>query len=982
MLEIKKILLGICVLLVVGLVGCRDERGTPNRAEDAVTSGERKAGASVAHSIERNEKRSPNIVSGLGSIDPKTCRAFLVGVDEYETLPPLEYASSDVRKIRDALLEIGLDAKNIRLFVSDGRVRERPSRERILQAFDEMLSETDGEATVLVALSGHGFETTSGAAAFCPEDVVVKNVVVKNKEDGTPVVTPVVTEKTAILMSDVVERLRNDDARFKMLVVDACREPASTARAFGGRPRSFSKFDASGLAFLQSCGSKELSWEHPEVGGVFTHFFCEGLRGAAARDNGGVTFLDACGYASRETQRFVADRRAAEQTPFFTFSGVVDFWLKKPTKATTGTTTEATPSDSVALASKQTFKNDSVVNELPEEYLDANGTVFKLIQAGSFMMGNAGLSPEEIHEKFPKGHLEWIEGATPHKVTLTQPFYMAKYETSVAEFKRFVDATGYVTSAEKEGESWGLSENGAFGPAVGAYWREPKFPQDSTHPVVHISWEDAAAYIDWLNENAEYSAELGCKPLYRLPTEAEWEYACRAGTQTEFFWGTNKPTDGNGYLNGADASGTPNDGTWSGILGDSWLFNDGYVATAPVGSFKPNPLGLHDMAGNVREWCLDWFVSPYDSEVQTDPTGPALGLLRVLRGGSWCLPPVNARSSDRWGSAPYHRSSDFGFRVVVDLRLKTLETEAIATAQLHEEYADANGETFKLIKPDVFTMGNAGLSSEEINEKYPGSHVGWLNEAMRHNVVLTKPFYMAKYETTVAAFEKFVDATGYVTTAEKSGSSWGLREDGGFGPVDGANWRKPTIPQDSTHPVVHISWEDAAAYIDWLNENAEYSAELGCKPLYRLPTEAEWEYACRAGTRTEFFWGTNEPKDGEGYLNAVDESGAPNAGLAKDIWPFNDGYVGLAPVGSFKPNAFGLYDMAGNAMEWCSDRFAPYGSAPQTNPTGPTDGEGRVARGGAWNLGPVSCRSNDRKYFSSNNSSVDRGFRVVVELER
>ncbi|MBQ6827290.1 MAG: SEL1-like repeat protein, partial [Thermoguttaceae bacterium] len=131
-------------------------------------------------------------------------------------------------------------------------------------------------------------------------------------------------------MSDVVKRLRNDDAQFKMLIVDACREPAATARAFGGRPRSFSNFDASGLAFLQSCGSKELSWEHPEVGGVFTHFFCEGLRGAAARDNGGVTFLDACGYASRETQRFVADRRAAEQTPFFTFSGVVDFYLKSP----------------------------------------------------------------------------------------------------------------------------------------------------------------------------------------------------------------------------------------------------------------------------------------------------------------------------------------------------------------------------------------------------------------------------------------------------------------------------------------------------------------------------------------------------------------------------------------------------------------------------------------------------------------------------
>lgn len=115
-----------------------------------------------------------------------------------------------------------------------------------------------------------------------------------------------------------------------MLVVDACRESASTARGVGGRSRSFSTVDASGLAFLQSCGSNELSWEHPDVGGVFTHFFCEGLKGGAARENGGVTFLDACGYASRETQRFVADRRAAEQTPFFTFSGVVDFYLKAP----------------------------------------------------------------------------------------------------------------------------------------------------------------------------------------------------------------------------------------------------------------------------------------------------------------------------------------------------------------------------------------------------------------------------------------------------------------------------------------------------------------------------------------------------------------------------------------------------------------------------------------------------------------------------
>ena len=437
-----------------------------------------------------------------------------------------------------------------------------------------------------------------------------------------------------------------------MLVVDACREPASTARAFGGRPRSFSKFDASGLAFLQSCGSKERSWEHPEVGGVFTHFFCEGLRGAAARDNGGVTFLDACGYASRETQRFVADRRAAEQTPFFTFSGVVDFWLKEPMK-------ETTLSDSVALALKQ---GDSVADGLPEEYHDANQTVFNLIRGGSFMMGTCGLSPEEISEKYPGARLERLQEATRHKVTLTKPFYMARYETTVAEFKKFVDATGYVTTAEKIGLAFGLRKDGGFGAVDGANWRNPTIPQEPTHPVVCVSWDDVAAYIAWLNKNAVYSEELGRKPFYRLPTEAEWEYACRAGTQTEFFWGTNEPKDGEGYLNAADKSGAP----CSKPDGSVWPFNDGYVGLAPVGSFKPNLFGLYDMAGNAMEWCSDW-IAPYVALPQINPTGAPTGWHRVARGGAWNLTPVWARSNNRHGYWANNSSVDRGFRVVIDL---------------------------------------------------------------------------------------------------------------------------------------------------------------------------------------------------------------------------------------------------------------------------------------------------------------------------
>lgn len=161
--------------------------------------------------------------------------ALLVGVDEYETLTPLEYASSDVRKLRDALVEIGFPSDSIRTFVSDGRIRERPSRKRIWAALDEMLAASGPDSTVLVALSGHGFETKNRGAAFCPEDVEVETF------GGRKVVNP----ETAILIEDVAERLRKDDAKFKLLIVDACREPASTERSATRRKRRFTASPAS-----------------------------------------------------------------------------------------------------------------------------------------------------------------------------------------------------------------------------------------------------------------------------------------------------------------------------------------------------------------------------------------------------------------------------------------------------------------------------------------------------------------------------------------------------------------------------------------------------------------------------------------------------------------------------------------------------------------------------------------------------------------
>ncbi|MDO4559231.1 MAG: formylglycine-generating enzyme family protein [Planctomycetia bacterium] len=301
------------------------------------------------------------------------------------------------------------------------------------------------------------------------------------------------------------------------------------------------------------------------------------------------------------------------------------------------------------------------VRELPQDYLNANGQEFRLIPAGSFMMGNL-MTPEEIHEKYPGGEIEWYRDAPSHKVTISKPFYMSKYETTVADFRKFVEATGYKTDAEQKGNARGFDyEANQFTDIDGLNWKNPGFEQSSVHPVVCVSWNDAQAYLDWMNEKAEFDSELGFKPFYRLPTEAEWEYACRAGSRTEFFWG-NEPKDGKGYLNAADESGAPNGNKWS----YSFPFNDGYVTTAPVGSFKPNAWGLYDMHGNVWEWCLDWYDKDYYEESPSvDPLNTTSSSGRVSRSGGWNSYAGYCRSALRYFSDPSSRYSHLGFRFLL-----------------------------------------------------------------------------------------------------------------------------------------------------------------------------------------------------------------------------------------------------------------------------------------------------------------------------
>ena len=304
--------------------------------------------------------------------------------------------------------------------------------------------------------------------------------------------------------------------------------------------------------------------------------------------------------------------------------------------------------------------------EAPKErVVDLGGGVkmsLVLIPAGTFTMGSTEEELEALRQKWPDvldvlvGGL--FAGERPaHKVTISKAFCMGKHEVTVGQFRRFVEAAGYRTDAEK-----GTSFKGAVVAAEGkvtiaedASWRNPYFKQTDDHPVVCVSWNDARAFADWLKAT-DKARPAGT--TYRLPTEAEWEYACRAGTTTWYQWGDD-PDKGKGWCNAGDLTAKK-------TLPDWTVFNwdDGFLYTAPVGSFKANAFGLHDMHGNVSEWCEDWY-GPYKGGDQTDPTRPALGALRVVRGGSWLCNPREVRSTYRCGLHPVGRADKIGFRVVL-----------------------------------------------------------------------------------------------------------------------------------------------------------------------------------------------------------------------------------------------------------------------------------------------------------------------------
>ena len=551
---------------------------------------------------------------------------------------------------------------------------------------------------------------------------------------------------------------------------------------------------------------------------------------------------------------------------------------------------------------------------LQESGIKVAGTEFQLVivPPGTFTMGSDSGDGDE---------------RPVHKVTIDYNFEIGITEITVGQFRAFVKDTGYKTTAEKHGCSWLCPCPDQMGGSRKLNWKNPGFEQTENHPAVTISYYDAKAFCKWLSEKTGQN--------FRLPTEAEWEYACRASTT----------------------------GKYAGNVKEmAWFDATSKEHTHPVARKKPNAWGLYDMHGNVWEWCEDiyhWHYrnAPDDGSANTiSDVSADIASRRVLRGGAWCRPETSCTSTYRYAGHRTFCECGTGFRIVRSNRPAATTDEKTAPIKQKRRKSDTSsapakltltvdeiGFDFVLIKPGTFVMGSPNVYVDVANMKY---------EMPAHEVTIDYGYYMAATEVTLEQFELFVEDTGYVTDAEKHG--WALLADQEWQNVFLSDFRYPGFMQTESEPVTHISYYDAIAFCSWLSEKTGRNI--------RLPSEAEWEYACRASTTGK-------------YAGDLFEMG----------WHRWNASKRTSPVARKKPNPWELYDMHGNVWEWVQDLWHDDCNNAPTDGSAWLDATGRgrvgVTRGGSFGAPPWLCRSYSRMWtLLGVMINQKNGFRIAMEL--
>ena len=548
---------------------------------------------------------------------------------------------------------------------------------------------------------------------------------------------------------------------------------------------------------------------------------------------------------------------------------------------------------------------------------------------GAFMMGS------------PEGEKGRYEDEKRHPVVLKKGFWLAKTEVTQ--------------------EQWGS--------VMGS---NPAGHRGGNLPVENVNWEEAQ----------EFCRKTGL----RLPTEAEWEYACRADSTG--------PYGGSGRLEEM-----------------GWYGGNGGDDTHPVGQKRGNAWGLQDMHGNVWEWCADWFQEDLGSETATDPKGTATGTKRVIRGGAMTSEARGCGSAMRIAATPDSRGNLLGFRPALTGEERTETGRGAAGAQ-GSRTADGkktrSGDARKAGDKRMFSLpGGVKMAvrwcpAGRFVMGSPAGEAGRWDDEVQHEVTLTRGFWLVETEVTQGQWKALMNGETVADLARK-----GLRDDTEFdlrgekqtlrafwGLDRDADPMNRCGDLDDAVPVYNVSWGEAKAFCRRLTEKGRSEGWLPAGYSFRLPTEAEWEYACRAGTKRALPNGKDIRILGECNAPALDDiawyGGNSSVGFEgkravdTSTWPdkqYPGGRAFARKVGLKAANDWGLRDMIGNVSEWCEDEFAEYPSGPVTDycksNSSTTLGVPRVLRGGSWSNGARCCRSASRSWAPAGYRDNNVGFRPV-----
>lgn len=570
--------------------------------------------------------------------EPGKRYAVLIGVEDYQHAKlrepvPLKYAVDDVTELGEILKKSGYE---VTLLTDETGKSSRdllPTRKNIFAKIGEVAAKLKREDTVLIAMTGHGLQfPLTRDAFFCPIDG-------HPSANGTD---------SLVSIRKIYDVLDQSFAGVKVILIDANRKDPDSDRV-RGLDADNAPSPPKGVAVLFSCSAGERAFEHDKLQhGIFIHHVLEGLGGLAANRGGNVTFDSLSAYVRGEVpktmQRLLPDQ---QQSPNMNAEliGEPQESARLVLLKRSGSSRKGNPSgDAPPLLTVPFNLSKGVVIQADwGEYLGTEveiensiGMKLTLIPPGEFQSsseeGGAGRDIKPVDQ-----------------VRITKPFFLGTHEVTVGNFRKFVTDARYLTEAEKDGMG-GYGYDGKKVEKKPEYsWKNSGLEQTDDHPVENVSWNDANKFCEWLSRRERVA--------YRLPTAAEWEYSCRAGTKGTYVTGDD-PEELAEVGNVADGTARKKFTDWTTISAE-----DGYVFTAPVGSFRMNPFGLYDMHGNVSEWCSDSYVRSYTNLSQKHRKRMTPVSKRVTCGCGSNNKFTDCRPSHRRRWDPSFCTLSIGFRV-------------------------------------------------------------------------------------------------------------------------------------------------------------------------------------------------------------------------------------------------------------------------------------------------------------------------------